>query len=236
MEKKPSRKKSTSIPPEKYFGRAVEEYFAFHKDHYRDEDGFRLSPNWNDVKAGMERRSLKFILQTLRQISEGKKIEWTEEQMVINLNRFMEKSHNHQLVRKNFMCCMMNRFKFDILSSSYDPNLSKKLREIWYFENPEYTRDDDKDRAASEVIVGFLKQQYVLASVEFTEDSVLQSWRVIIRHIKQDEFWNQKSLKSISNNMQEFVNRIKSNRNGKRVDAKTGGIEYAINKALRGES
>lgn len=201
--------------PEKFFAKAIELYFSFHKHNYKDEDGFALAPSWNGAKRGMEMRSLKLILETLRQIAEGKNAEWTEERMINDFNLFLEKSYNHSLVRKNFLCAIMNRFKFDILSSNYNPQLAKKVREWWYFENKEYTVDVDKDREASEIIVVFLKKQFVVNSIQFTEDALIQSWRTIIKHIKSDSFWSIKSLKSIANHMQEFVNKIKANQNGR---------------------
>lgn len=211
------KKESTvkeKIPPEPFFVLAIELFFAFHKHHFRDESGFMLSPNWEGGKRGMEMKGLKLLLTTLRQISEGKNIEWTAEQIKIDFNKFLEKAYSNTFLRKNFLCCMLNRYKFDILSSTYNPALAKKIREIWYYNFPVYAVDVEKDTAASEIIVGFLKQQFVLAGMNFTETSMVASFNVIVNFIKDDDFWKMKSLKSISNNLQEFVNKIKS-QNGK---------------------
>lgn len=223
MGEKKEIKKNAAAAPEKYFAARIEQYFSFHKSNFVDEDGYPLSPNWGDGKRGMEMRSLKLLIGTLREICEGKKLEWTEEKAHEDFERFMEKSQSHSLVRKNFLCCMMNRFKFDILSSTYNPALAKKIKEQWYRENPDYTRVEEKDYTASEIIVGFFKQQFVLAGIEFTEQSMLASMGLIIRHIKADPFWCAKSLRSISNNMQEFVNKIKANKNGGSINQ--GGIK-----------
>jgi len=217
---KKKSKKNENVEP--HFLAAQKVYFDFYKQHFKDSDGFYLVPDWTDGKGGMERRSLKLILQTLRQISERKNIEWTEEEMKKRFTEFLGKAMCHNLVKRELLCCMMNRFKFEILSSAYNPHLSRKIRELWYINNPDYPIDEDKDRAASEIIAGFLKQQFVLSSLQITDDAILSSWATIINFIKQDEFWKNKSLKSISNNLQEFVYKIKSRKNGQtNSDTKT---------------
>ena len=225
---------TTKTPPEKYFGRAVELYFGMHKKKFRDDDGFALAPDWNPSKAGMERSALKKILTTLREICEGKGYEWTQERIENDFSVFMEKSLQHNLVKKNFLCCMMNRFKLEILSTQYHPQLSFRLREQWYLEMPEYTVDKEKDEYASEQIIGFLKQQYVLASIVFSEQSVLQSVRTIINFVKNDEFWKTKSLKSIANNMQEIVNKIKSKHGTDKAFSREGLAEEFNRRYKRG--
>lgn len=227
--KKQSEEKKEKAPPEKFFARAIDEFFGFHKSRFKDEDGFSLSPSWNNATRGMEMRSLKLILVTLREIAEGKNVEWTEERMVLDFNKFLERAYSKPFVRKNFLCCMMNRYKFDILSSSYNPNLSKKVLEVCYALLPDYTQDKEKDIAAAEIMIGFLKQQYILNSIEFEERSVLQSVKVIISEVQKDNFWNTKSLKSISNNLQEFVNRIKS-RNGTNKAYSRQGLASEFNR------
>ncbi len=205
-----------------FWKKLVDTYFAFFKDHFRDEDGFRLSPDWSPQKIGMEAAALKKIIIFLRQIAEGKKIEWTEEYAQQQLNLFLDKAYNDPFLKKNFYCALLNKKKVDVLISTYNPHLVKKILEIWYFEFPDYTRDVDKDRAAAEIIIGFLKQQYILASIQFTEESVLGSIRLIFITAKGDEFWCKKSLKSIANNLQEFVNKIKSERDGRNKINRTG--------------
>lgn len=218
--------------PEKYFAKAVEEYFGFHKRNFRDEDGYALAPDWSGMNKGMEFRSLKLLLETLRKIAEGKQVEWTEERMISDLNNFMSKAINHNLLKKDFRVSLLNRFKIEILSSNYNPQLSKKILEVWYHVMPEYTRDYERDREAGEIVVKFLKEQYVLASVEFSENSMMQSARTIFANVKTDPFWETKPLKSIVKNLQEFVNRVKQNKNGQRVNTKTDGINNAFDQAF----
>lgn len=202
--------KKEKAPPEKYFQKAIMLFFGFHKGHFRDEDGYALAPNWDNEKRGMEMKGLKLILTTLREISEGKGFEWTEEKMTADFNKFLERAINHSLVKKNFLCCMMNRYKFDILSASFNPHLSRRIREVWYLNFPEYTKDDERDKTASEIFIGFLKQQYIIAGINFSDESVMGSVNTIIAHVRADTFWSQKSMRSVVNNLQEFVTKIKS--------------------------
>lgn len=212
VEKKIIKKSSPAAPPEKYFKELAYVFFEVHEKLFKDQDGYPLSPNWRDPqKRGMESKGLKGIITTLREIAEGKKIEWTLEYAKEQFSQFLYKANAKPFLRKNFMCIMLNKYKVDILSSAYNPDFVKLILELWYFEFPNYTVDREKDQAASEIIVGYLKQQYLLKSIEFSKESVTQSMKTIIRTIKYDEFWNKKSLKSIANNFQEVINKIKAN-------------------------
>jgi len=224
--------KKNNETAEKYFAKAISEFFSFHKNNFKDEDGFALAPDWNGIKRGIECKSLKLLLETLRNIATGKNIEWTEERMVIDFNNFMKKSMNHNLVKKDFRVAMLNRFKIEILSATYNPQLSRKILEVWYEVMPDYARDFEKDKSASEVISAFLKEQYVLSSVIFSEESAISSVRAIFKIVKEDDFWSVKPLRTVANNLQEFVNRIKMRKNGKRIDTKTAGINIAFNQAF----
>ena len=210
---------------ENYWQELVNLYFEFYKRHFRDQDGFAMSPDWNPQKIGMEAGAFKKIIIFLRQIAETKKIDWTLEYAKDRMTNFLERAYSLENRVKFFYCALLNRNKADILCSSFNPHLSKKILELWYFKCPEYTRDIDKDRAASEIIIGFLKQQYILNSLEFEERSVLQSVDLIFRKVKEDEWWNKKSLKSIANHLQEFVNKIKSERNGNSQTLRRGVMD-----------
>lgn len=199
-----------------HWAKAIDCYFSFHKHHFRDNEGYALAPDWNGVKRGMELKSLKLLLETLRSISEGKKNEWTEERMISDFNAFMEKSMNHNLVKKDFRVAMLNRFKIEILSSSYNPVLSKKILEAWYVTMPNYSRVYEKDKEAAELIAAYLKEQYLLASIEFTEQSVLSTCLLIFKKVKESDFWSVKPLLSIAKNIQEFINKIKNGNNNSR--------------------
>jgi len=227
MKKKEEKKEAPGV--ENFWKKLVDTYFQFFKDHFRDSDGFRLSPDWSPQKIGMEAGALKKIIIFLRQIAEGKKTDWAEDYAVNQLNLFLEKAYNDPFLKKNFYCALLNKKKIDILISTYNPGLVKKILEIWYFEFPNYTRDVDKDKAAAEIIIGFLKQQYILASAEFTEVSLLGSIRLIFQTVKEDEFWSKKSLKSISNNLQEFINKIKN----EKQQRERGGINRGSNSSQR---
>ncbi len=219
-------KKNTSTPGEKkmrpirssgvetWWHELKAEYFSFHKHNFRDQDGYSIAPDWNPQKIGMEAGALKKIIIFLREIAEGKKIEWTLEYAKKQITDFLSKAICDPWLKKNFYCAMLNKKKVDIVCSTYHPRLSKKILELWYAKYPGYVRDYEKDKSAAEVIIGFLKQQYVLNSLSFTEESILSSTVVIYDEVGRDNFWRLKSLSSISKNIQEFVNRIKSRRDG----------------------
>lgn len=197
--------------PEKFWQKLVDVYFQFYKTHFRDNDGFQLSPDWAPHKRGMEAKGLKGIIERLRIISEEKKIEWDESCAVASLIEFLEKAYSVPFYRKSFLCCQLNKFKDQIIVLQKPNNsLITKILELWYFEFPEYTREFDIDRQAAEKIISFIKEQFKNSSVLFSEQSLISTINVLIQFVKQDDFWKVKSLKSISYNIQELINKIKS--------------------------
>lgn len=232
--KKNNGEKKEKKPPEQFWQKLVDVYFQFYKSHFRDNDGYALSPDWSGAKVGMEAKGLKEIIVRLRTIAEEKNIEWSEGYAVDQLNGFLEKAYNDKFFRKSFLCCVMNKFKTQIIVSENNSVLINKILEAWYYGFPNYSVDRDLDREAAEVIITFLKSQFKNANINFTDEAAVQSFEQIVNYIKTDEFWMDKSLKSISRNLQEFVNKIKANKNGRRSNPKADGIEYAISQALGG--
>lgn len=202
--------KKYSSPGEKFWQKLVDTYFAFFKDHFRDEDGFRLSPDWSPAKRGMESKALKEIIIKLRTIAEEKNIEWTEEYAVSEFTKFLKKAHSVEFYRRGFLCCLLNKYKNQILTIVLNTDFVRKILEVWYFEFNGYARDYENDKLAADRIANFLKEQFVNNNLNYTEEAALASLKVLIVHIQGDEFWCNKSLKSISNHLQEFVNKIKN--------------------------
>lgn len=230
---KKNGEKKVAAPPEKYWQKLVEVYFKIYKSLFKDSDGFPMSPNWNKNTVGMESKGLKEIIIRLRTIAEAKNFDWTEKYACDQVQLFMMKAAQIPFLRKSMLCCLLNKYKDEVIVSEYNDPLVKKIRETFYFINPNYAVDHKLDSTAAQIIVGFLKAQYLRSNIEFTDQSVIQSVETIFKFVKNDEFWNEKSLRSIANNLQEFVNKIKANKNGKRPNPKTDGIEYAFNQALR---
>lgn len=223
MKEKKTEKKITGprekTAPEKYWQAMVNTYFVFYRRRYIDKDGFPLTPVWSPEKRGMESSGLKGVITRLRTIAEEKKIEWTEATAIAELHNFLQKAYNIPFIRKTMLCCVMNKFKDMIIASEYTPTMVEKVLAIWYQYFPEYTRDEERDKTAAQIIIGFLKQQYLQNNLQFEDESVTQSVRTIFHHIKNDEWWSKKSLRSVANNLQEFINKIKSEKkNGHRKE------------------
>lgn len=211
-------KKNEKAAAEKYWQQMVNTYFVFYRRRFIDKDGYPLTPVWSPEKRGMESKGLKGIITRLRTISEDKKIEWTEATAISELHNFLQKAYNIPFIKKTMMCCVMNKFKDMIISSEYTPTMVEKVLSIWFQLFPDYTKDEERDKTAAQIIIGFLKQQYLQGGIEFSDQSVIQSVKIIFYHIKKDEWWSKKSLRSVANNLQEFINKIKSekkNGNGK---------------------
>lgn len=232
-EKVGSEKKEVP-PPEKFWSILVNVYFEFYKRHFRDNDGFALSPNWNDGRRGMESKGLKGVIQRLRTICEEKGIDWTEEKAVSELNMFFEKAFSKPFFQKNFMCCFLNKYKDVIIVSEYQTPLIKKILNSWYQIFPD-KKDLERDVKGSEIIIGYLKQQYIQNNLIFNDESAMSSVNTIFLHIKADEFWSKKSLVSIGYNISEFVLKIKSKQNGNKKTFTRAGVNEEFNRRNYGE-
>jgi hypothetical protein len=213
----------------------IEVYFHFHRTKFVDDDGFGITPDWNGNVRGMESKSLKLLVGWLRRRAEEKNIEWVEEQAKKSFNAFLEKAYTIPFLKNSFLCCLLYKYRDQVASKRVDVSLSQMIREFWYKENPNYARDLDRDNFASDVIVGFLKQQFLQGGIEFSNKAALSSFQVIVNHIKGDDFWKDKTLRSIANNLQEFVNKIKS-RNGRDAKAtrESVGAEFKRRDYSRG--
>lgn len=229
MEKNITKKKDKPTP-EKFWQKLVDVYFQFYKEHFRDQDGFMLTPDWSKEKVGMEAKGLKGVITTLRTIAEEKNIDWTEEYAVSDLQKFLEKAYYIPFLQKSFLCCLLNKCKNEVIRSDSNPNLVRQILELWYFEFNNYTRDFSNDRAAAEKIILFLKEQYEISNIVFSEASILTTTKVLINHIKGNCFWATKSLKTISNNLQDLINKIKSDKNGNDKTATRQGVVDEINR------
>lgn len=205
-EKRPAREKTS---PEKYWDSMIKTYFTFFSRRFQDEDGYPLSPTWNDQKRGMEAAGLKGIVKKLRENAEKKNITWDEATAISHLHNFLQKAYNIPFIKKSMMCCVMNKFFDMVMSSTYTPVLVDLVKVEWYELFPAYVRDEDRDNTASQIIIGFLKQQFLQKNIPFSNDSVMQTVRIIFRHVKADDWWSKKTLRSVANNLQEFVTKIK---------------------------
>lgn len=213
MGEKKIKEKKEKAPPEKFWSALVKIYFDFYRRHFRDNDGYSLSPNWNDGRRGLESKGLKEIIIRIRTIWEEKGNEWTEQAASQELWKFFEKAYQNPFHRKSFMCCLMNKYKDMIIVSDIVNPLSKKIITAWYEFFPE-KKDYERDLKGSEIIIGYLKQQFLQNNLEFTDAAVMSSVKIIFTHVKTDQFWAKKSLVSIGYNISEFILKIKSKQNG----------------------
>jgi len=220
MKKVAEKKEKAGV--EKYWQRLVKVYFDIYKENFKDSDGYPLEPNWKGPLVGMESKALKLIIIRLREIAEAKNFDWTEMYAVDQLTIFFKKALLKPFLAKSFQCCLLNKYKDELIVSEYVNPMVNKILELFYQINPNYAADKVIDRGAGEIIVGFLKANFLRANILFEEKAVLQSVRTIFIFVRQDPFWKEKSLKSISNNLQEFVNKIKSNANGQKYHGSNG--------------
>jgi hypothetical protein len=89
-----------------------------------------------------------------------------------------------------------------------------QMCEVWYRSFPSYSKDKQKDFEAMGKILAFIQRQSTDFSLE-DQDKILNTVQLIADEVGKDNFWINKPLKSISNHIQEFYNKIKNPVNGK---------------------
>lgn len=200
------------LPPEKYWDTLVKRvYFVFYGKRMKDEDGLALWPDWSEQKRGMEAKNLKEIIRKVRINCEAKGTLWTEAVAVDELHNFLQKAYNIPWIGKHLACTVMNKF-FDMINSSdYNPSLVTKIIFQWYKHFPEKPKDDARDITAAQIIVGYLKQQFIVNNLEFSDKAVMQTVDLIFRHIQQNQWWSTKTLRTCANNLQGFISELKAN-------------------------
>lgn len=97
--------------------------------------------------------------------------------------------------------------------------------EIWYEKFPFYTKSKEDDYPAAKKIAEFL-QKLMKESVyeKKGKEEALEAFARIAQVIKEpsNQFWQTKPLKTIANNLQNFISQIKNpNKNGKSNSKKT---------------
>lgn len=100
----------------------------------------------------------------------------------------------------------------------FDPKLLlPQMQALWVASFPKYTANRQKDFPALKTIVSFicadagLKKPYGDVDMEI---KVLNTFQLIADQVNREPFWVNKPLSAISNNIQEFYNKIKNPING----------------------
>jgi uncharacterized protein YdaU (DUF1376 family) len=105
----------------------------------------------------------------------------------------------------------------DHLESVYDRSLITQMIDIWVRRFPTYTRQKENDSYALRAIADFI---FINAGIPNgygnadQEIKALNTFELIADQVNREPFWVNKSLKSISNHIQEFYNKLKNPVNG----------------------
>lgn len=84
---------------------------------------------------------------------------------------------------------------------------------VWVKEFPTYSRDAYKDSLACRSVADFFFTSEGIINGHGNKESekkAVESFKLVAKEVGKDKFWKNKSLTSISNNIQEFYNRIKN--------------------------
>lgn len=97
---------------------------------------------------------------------------------------------------------------------------------LWYTQFPTASRDNQNDLPAMQRILAFILKQAKINSMDMNEHylKILNTLQIIADDVEKTNFWVNKPLKSIANNIQEFYNNIKNpinaQKNGTHVNGK----------------
>jgi uncharacterized protein YdaU (DUF1376 family) len=93
-----------------------------------------------------------------------------------------------------------------------NPQIIPTICRNWYSSFPTYTKDQSEDFKAVMKIVSFLQKQNDITDINSppNRELIITTVGRIIECVAQEQFWVNKPLKSIANNIQEFLNKIKN--------------------------
>lgn len=94
--------------------------------------------------------------------------------------------------------------------------LVPQILQNWYQTFPTYTKSKTDDFPAVLRIISFMMQQHGIPNMNEPDarEKILGTFEAVSQEIHKDQFWINKPLKSIANNIQEFYNKIKNPQNG----------------------
>lgn len=110
--------------------------------------------------------------------------------------------------------------------------LIPQILQNWYESFPTYTKSKKEDYPAVLRIINFMIEQHALKGFgdDASKEKIKGTFEAIADQIKQDQFWINKPLKSIANNIQEFYNKIKNPTNGKKSSNIRDEVQHAFDK------
>lgn len=84
------------------------------------------------------------------------------------------------------------------------------LCRIWYNKFTSYSKDQGQDFKAVGEILNFMIRQHSITDINAARSQIESTFEQIAEFVLKDKFWKNKPLKAISNNIQEFYNKIKN--------------------------
>jgi hypothetical protein len=123
---------------------------------------------------------------------------------------------------------------FEGMPPEPDQSIIGQMWGVWKITFPRYTADKENDFQGLGKILSFMCRQannHDPTDNEF-QIKTLNTFQIIADQVSKDEFWVNKSLKSIANNIQEFYNKIKNPVNGTESKSKKGSNGAATREEL----
>lgn len=105
-----------------------------------------------------------------------------------------------------------------------------EMLSIWCATNPHYTKNQDSDYPALLKILQFMSNDSGITN--FFEvgnrNKLLNTFQTVADYVHGEDFWRDKPLSTISNQIQGFYNKLKSGKNGKSVNKTLGQSTHDV--------
>ena len=110
--------------------------------------------------------------------------------------------------------------------------LIPQILQNWYETFPTYTKSKADDFPAVLKIISFMLQQHGIPNMNSPDavEKIQGTFDAIAEEVKKDQFWINKPIKSIANNIQEFYNKIKNPVNGKKSTNLRAEVQHEFDK------
>lgn len=164
------------------------------------------------------------LMMVLKKVEGGYQIEWVAESICKRMTYSESRRKNRSGKVKNISSTydkhmvneneIVNEDEIKNEKSENDEFLVPSLCQIWYTTFPNYTKDQKKDFPAAAEILSFMCKQHDITDLNANRDEIKATFEKVAQEVQKDNFWQNKPLKSIASNIQEFYNKIKNPTNG----------------------
>lgn len=178
-----------------------------------------VTQNWNLLKPKFTETETGMVNERLEEIREERKSFLKKQQSNGKLGGRKPKPNPTDYPNTNPKQSLHNEEEDEVEDESKIENekfLVPQILQNWYQTFPTYTKSKTDDFPAVLRIISFMMQQHGIPNMNEPDakEKIQGTFNAISQEITKDQFWINKPIKSIANNIQEFYNKIKNPQHG----------------------